>query len=494
MLVNAGQTLTERAKISGRMEAIVDVATGARYDFRQLNERTNQVANSLLGLGLGAGDRVACLMSNQPRYAEAYFACAKAGYVFVALNWRLTVPELSYQLLDSGAAAVLYGADQLPLVEPLRAQFPHVRWLPADHGEFDAAVAAASTAEPPIGATGEDPLFMMYTSGTTGRPKGALLSHRANIAYLASMLATSDLNVDERQIIVAPMFHIAGLGLTMVAVYRGMTTVIVKTFDPGLMWDIVDQERITGFFAVPAMLAVHVPAPEARDGAAAAVALGHLRRGAGAGEPDRGLARDGRAGAPGLRRDGDARRHLPAQRRSMPPRRSARPGCPTTASTCGWSTWPATRCRRACRAKSSRAARTCSAGTGTGPRRRDNAIRDGWFHTGDIAEVDEDGFIYIKDRSKDMIISGGENVYPAEIENVLSSHPGVSEVGVIGQPSMKWGETRLRDRRARQRLDRRRRALLEELRALAQSRLARSSSRRRTSSSTRCRATRPARS
>ena len=195
-------------------------------------------------------------MSNQTQFVESFYACAKSGFVFVALNWRLTVPELSFQLMDCGATAVIYGADQQALVDPLREQFPAVRWLLADDGPHAAAsIAAATTAEPPIGATGEDPLFMMYTSGTTGRPKGALMSHRGNIAWLASMLATSDLHHGERQIIVAPLFHIAGLGLLVTAVYRGMTSVLLKQFDPGAMWDLVDAENITGFFGVPAMLA-----------------------------------------------------------------------------------------------------------------------------------------------------------------------------------------------------------------------------------------------
>jgi acyl-CoA synthetase (AMP-forming)/AMP-acid ligase II len=471
MLVNAGQTLSERAKISGRMEAIVDVATGARYDFRQLNERTNQFANTLLGLGLNAGDRVACLMSNQPRYVEAYYACAKAGYVFVALNWRLTVPELSYQLLDSGAAAVVYGKDQWPLVEPLQPQFPHVRWLAADHGEFDAAIAAASHAEPPIGASGEDPLFMMYTSGTTGRPKGALLSHRANLSYLASMLATSDLNTDERQIIVAPMFHIAGLGLTMVAVYRGMTSVVLKAFEAGLMWDVIDQERITGFFGVPSMLAFMYQHPKRATCArpnlrwvicgAAPVPVSlieawhgmgiQVRQVYGATETHGGIclltsdhATD-KVGSTGLPYYGIDVRVVDVAGNPVPP------GIPGEVITRGphlfsgyWNRPEATR----------------------------DAIREGWFHTGDIAEVDEDGFVYIKDRSKDMIISGGENVYPAEIENVLSSHPGVSEVGVIGQPSARWGESAcavvVRSNGWKGDDD----LLQQELRALAQSRLA----------------------
>src|SRR5512133_330994 len=112
MLLNAGQVLTERAKIAPHVEAVVDTASGARYTFRQLNERSNQAANTLLGLEFRPGERIACLMSNQVQYVESFYACAKAGFVFVALNWRLTVPELSYQLMDCGATAVIYGADQ----------------------------------------------------------------------------------------------------------------------------------------------------------------------------------------------------------------------------------------------------------------------------------------------------------------------------------------------------------------------------------------------
>jgi acyl-CoA synthetase (AMP-forming)/AMP-acid ligase II len=440
MFLNAGQTLTERAKISGRMEAMFDVATGERFTFRQLNDRTNQLANALLASGCRPGERVACLMSNQPRYAEAYFGCAKAGFVFVALNWRLTVPELSYQLLDSGASAVVYGADQRALVEPLQAEFPGIRWLAVDAGEFANLLAGAPATEPPVGATGEDPLFMMYTSGTTGRPKGALMSHRANLAWLASMLATADLRMDERQIIVAPMFHIAGLGMTMVAVYRGMTSVVVKAFDPAQMWDLVGSERITGFFAVPSMLAfmyqhpkrataVHehlrwvicgaAPVPVSLIEAYHSMGV-QIRQVYGATETHGGiclLAPEDAArkiGSTGLPYYGIDVQVVDLAGNPVPP------GIPGEVVTRGlhlisgyWNQPEATRA----------------------------AIRDGWFHTGDIAEVDEEGYIYIKDRSKDMIISGGENVYPAEIESVLSSHPGVSEVGVIGQPSSKWGES-----------------------------------------------------
>ncbi len=379
-------------------------------------------------------------MSNQPHFLEAYFACAKCGFVFVALNWRLTVPELSYQMLDSGATAVLYGLDQIALVEPLREHFPNVRWVPVDAEDFAATVSHASAAEPPIGATNEDPLFMMYTSGTTGRPKGAVMSHRADLAWLASMLATSDLRLGERGLLVAPMFHIAGLGLSVSAVYRGMTTIICKTFDPAAMWDLIDAERITGFFAVPAMLAFMYQHPKRATAkcpelrwvlcGAAPVPVNLIDAYLGMGieilqvygltethggicliSPEHARTKVGSTGLPYF---GIDVRVVDKAGNPVPP------GIPGEVITRGphlisgyWNLPDATR----------------------------DAIRDGWLHTGDIAEVDADGFIYIKDRSKDLVISGGENVYPAEVEDVLGGHPGVREVGVIGQPSARWGES-----------------------------------------------------
>ena len=127
MLLNSGQVLTERAKIAPRVEAIVDTASGARCNFRQLNDRANQTANTLLAMEFRPGERIACLMPNQSQYMESFYACAKAGFVFVALNWRLSVTELSYQLMDSGAVAVLYAGDQMYLVGILLQQFLNIR-------------------------------------------------------------------------------------------------------------------------------------------------------------------------------------------------------------------------------------------------------------------------------------------------------------------------------------------------------------------------------
>ena len=347
-----------------------------------------------------------------------------------------------------------------------------MRWIDVDDEAVAATLLAASTAEPPIGATGEDPLYMMYTSGTTGRPKGALMSHRANLSWLASMLATSDLRMDERQLIVAPMFHIAGLGLTMAAVYRGMASVLLRAFDPALMWELVDRERITGFFAVPAMLSFMYQHPSRANArrehlrwvlcGAAPVPLSLIEAYHAMGidvlqvygltETHGGICllapedAGRKAGSTGLPYYGIEVRVVDKAGNPVPP------GMPGEVITRG---------------------PHLISGYWTQPEATREAIRDGWFHTGDIAEVDDEGYVYIRDRSKDMIISGGENVYPAEVEDVLCSHPGVRELGVIGQPSARWGEcvcavvVRGDGWKGDDEL------LVQELRALAESRLAR---------------------
>jgi acyl-CoA synthetase (AMP-forming)/AMP-acid ligase II len=440
MLLNGGQVLTERAKISGRLEAWIDADTGERLSFAEANARTNQLAHVLLSRGLAPGDRVGVLMGNTPLHAAAYFACAKVGCIFVALNWRLTVAELAYQLADSGASAVLYGAELAQLVEPLGEQFPRIRWIDLDSRELHLALASASAHEPPIGASLDDPLYMMYTSGTTGRPKGAVMSHRANIAWLNCMLATSDVRLGDRQITVAPLFHIAGLGMLMAAAARGMTTVLVRQFEPGLMWDLIGREKVTCLLGVPAILNFMYAHPKRQTAdtstlrwivcGAAPVPVSLIQGYAAMGievhqvygltETHGGIclitpeyARH-KVGSTGLPYFGIEVRVVDKAGADVPP------GIPGEVITRG---------------------PHLISGYWNQPEATKEAIRDGWFYTGDIAEVDADGFIYIKDRSKDMIISGGENVYPAEVEEVLHGHPAVRDVGVIGQPSAKWGES-----------------------------------------------------
>jgi acyl-CoA synthetase (AMP-forming)/AMP-acid ligase II len=298
------------------------------------------------------------------------------------------------------------------------------------------------------------------------------MSHRANLAWLACSTVTMDIRTGDRQVVVAPLFHIGGLGMIMKAVYRGMTSVLLRAFDPQVMWETIAREKVTVFLAVPAMLAAMYqhPSRERADwssvrsiacGAApvpvtlleAYLALGiEILQIYGATETHGGIcvisgehARH-KLGSTGLPYFGIDVRVVDLAGNPVPP------GIAGEVITRG---------------------PHLISGYWNQPEATKSAIRDGWFHTGDIAEVDEDGFIYIKDRSKDMIISGGENVYPAEVEDVLSRHPHVREVGVIGQPSDRWGESACAVVVKSPAWAGDDAALEAELRALAQSRLAR---------------------
>jgi acyl-CoA synthetase (AMP-forming)/AMP-acid ligase II len=440
MITNAGQFLTERAKASKAMLAQVDLTTGARTTYHEMNLRANQLGNALLAKGLAPGTRVGWLMTNCPEYTEGYYGCAKAGFIFVALNWRLSVPELAYQIHDSGISIMVYSSDLLALVEPLKEQFPQLMWLPRDQNPFAQEVHLAPGNEPPQGAANDDPLYIMYTSGTTGKPKGAVHTHRSNIEWSYRMLASGDTRLGDRQIIVAPLFHIGGLGVVMAGVFRGCTAYIAQGFDPGAMWDIIEKERITTTFLVPVMLNFMYQHPKRKStdyqslrsilcGAApvptslieAYSAMGiEILQVYGSTETHGGICvitpdfAQHKIGSTGLPFFGVDIRVVDSDGQDVAP------GVPGEVITRGphlfkeyWNQ----------------------------PEATISAFRDGWFYIGDIGVVDDDGYLYIKDRSKDMIISGAENIYPAEIEDVLQAHPMVKEVAVIGQPSPKWGES-----------------------------------------------------
>ncbi len=440
MLTNAAEILTERSRICPDLEATVNLATGERFTFEQLNQRVNQMAHGLVAHGIMPGQRVGILMSNSHIYVETYFALAKIGAITVTLNWRLTPNELAYQLADCSASAILYSDDQSALVQPLQVQFPSAQFLRCDSVDMAERLRSQPMTEPTLGAHGDDPLYIMYTSGTTGKPKGAVHSHSGCLQWCTLMLATSTARLGDRGLCVSPMFHIAGLGVVISNVYRGVTSVIAKTFNAGDVWKTIETEKINTALFVPAMLNFLLQDPARLTcnyasmrfimSGAAPVPLTLIEQFSdmgieihqvyGATETQGGIA---------LLMPQDSRRKIGSTGRGyfgMEVRVvdvhgcDVAPGVPGEVITRGpqvlqqyWGNPQATR----------------------------DAFKDGWFYLGDIAEVDAEGFIYIKDRSKDMVISGGENIYPAEIEDVLLSHPGVSEVAVIGQPSAKWGES-----------------------------------------------------
>ncbi|TXK42487.1 long-chain fatty acid--CoA ligase [Nonomuraea sp. C10] len=403
-----------------------------RRTYRELATRVDRLASALRALGARRGDRIAYLGANHPALVETFFAAGALGAVFVPLNTRLAAPELDYVLRDAGAEILLLGEGH------------DGAGLPGRHigaGEYEDLVASGDPAPLDEPVAQDDMCLIMYTSGTTGRPKGAVLTHANLIWNTFNLLVDVPFRHDEVTLISAPMFHIAALAQTLVpTVLKGGRVVLEPSFDVGRTFDLVEAERVTVMFGVPAMFTFL--AQSDRWPHADLTSLRHLLcGGAPVPEPlirlyqDRGLtflqgygmtetapgalflaaeqsiAKAGTAGVPCFFSD---------VKLVAPDGSPAAPGSPGEVYVQGPNVTP---------------------GYWKRPEETAEVLSDdGWFRSGDIGVADEDGYVRISDRIGDMFISGGENVYPAEVESALYSHPAVAEVAVIGVPDDKWGE------------------------------------------------------
>ncbi|MEE2663886.1 MAG: long-chain fatty acid--CoA ligase [Myxococcota bacterium] len=449
---NLGQFVSKRAMLNPGTEALVDITSGRRLTYAELDDRCNRLANGLLDGGLASGDRVATLLMNGPEFVETFFGAARIGGVIVALNWRLVADELSFILTDSGANTLVFGSEFSEVVRELHSRGAEgtqvQRWIhvgeAANRPEFAVGYEELLTraGAPPIGASGDDLLFIMYTSGTTGLPKGVMHSH--NTALWASLTAvtTADIRWDDRYLLCLPLFHVGALSPLMWVFHKGATVVMMSQFDPARIWEIYREERVSVTLAVPAMLNFMLATYDAEVhdtsrlrwvmSGAAPVPVSLIEKYAALGievhqvygltetcgpacviSPDEAVSRAGSTGKAFFHTDVMVVRS---------------DGSEVGAGETGEVLVRGPH---------------VMLGYWNRPEATAETIVDGWLHTGDVASVDADGFVYIQDRIKDMIISGGENVYPAEIENVLSGHPGIAEVAVIGIPSAKWGESPL---------------------------------------------------
>jgi fatty-acyl-CoA synthase len=405
-----------------------------RLSYADLHERTTRLAHALRAAGIRRGDRVAYLGPNHPAYLETLFATGILGAVFVPLNTRLAAAEIAYQLQDSGVRALLHASSLAGLVP---AEVP----LAVEIGPVYEDLLAAAATEPIDESVAPDELcLIMYTSGTTGRPKGAMLTH-GNLTWNAvNVLVDHDLTADERALVSAPLFHTAGLNmLTLPVLLKGGACVLVESFDPAATLALIERHRISFMFGVPTMfdLVARQSGWERADlsslrlltcgGAPVPAALIHtyqqrgltFLQGYGMTEAAPGtlfldaehaVSKAGSAGVP----------HFFSDVRVLGPG-----GLPVPAGELG-----------------EVVVRGPHVGPGYWglPEETAAALHDGWFHSGDAARVDADGYVTIADRIKDMYISGGENVYPAEVEDALLALPGVAECAVIGVADERWGE------------------------------------------------------
>lgn len=450
MKKNIGLFLAKRALLNPDREAYVDSHSGLRLSFSELNRRCNRTANAMLELGVKKGDRVGLMLMNSPEFVESYFAIAKIGGVVVPLNWRLTADELEFILKDSGTRFLIFGDEFIDTAVELHSRGGKTdiaEWVQVKEGEeahfaknYYRLADHAGDEEPETGAEEDDLLYIMYTSGTTGLPKGVVHTHNTSIWAVLTVAGTTDFRDGDRYLVALPMFHVGSLTPVTLAVYRGVTSIVMREFDPVRAWELMGEEKLTIGLLVPAMLNFmnQVPDLDRFDYSSVRWML------------------SGASPLPvNLIRAYDKLGMEIHQIYGLT--ETCGPACVINAENSVKKIGSTGRAFLHTEVKIvSQDGNECSAGEQgevwvKGPHimteywnRPDataEAMVDGWFKTGDVAVTDEDGFIYIQDRIKDMIISGGENVYPAEIENMILSHPGVAEVAVIGQPSERWGES-----------------------------------------------------
>jgi acyl-CoA synthetase (AMP-forming)/AMP-acid ligase II len=451
---NIGLWVAKRAHLNPSTEALVDVTSGTRMTYPELDARCNRAANGLTDAGVSAGDRVALLLMNGPEFVETFFGAAKLGAVSVPLNWRLVADELSFILTDSGATTMVFGSAFTEVVTELHERGTDgtqvTTWIhvgdPGDRPEFavgyEDVLARSSADAPEIGGSDDDLLFIMYTSGTTGLPKGVMHTHNTTMWSVITANTTADTQYGDRYLICLPMFHVGALNPMLSIVNLGGTGVIMSEFDPVKIWEVYGDEKITVTLAVPAMLNFMLLTYDAD--AHDTSSLRWVMSGA-APVPESLITTYAEMGIEIHQVYGLTETAGPACLIS-PEDALERVGSTGKAffytevrvvdedgNDCGvdepgevWVAGP-----------------HIMTGYWNRPEATAETVVDGWLHTGDVASVDADGFVYIQDRIKDMIISGGENVYPAEIENVILSMDGVNEVAVIGLPSEKWGESPL---------------------------------------------------
>jgi acyl-CoA synthetase (AMP-forming)/AMP-acid ligase II len=428
--------------------ATVAVRHGEReLTYALLDERSNRLAQALRAAGAGAGSRIAYLDRSAPEIVELLFAASKIGAVAVPLNWRLAVPELRAVLEDARAPLVIVGPEYEETVADVVAPLPNPPEVVRVAGEYEGWLAGHDAVDPGGRGDAGDVVLQLYTSGTTGVPKGVLTTHR-NLAACAETSPYWRFDSETVSATPLPMFHIGGIGWAFLGLWNGATTILVREFVPEAVLDLLERERVTNGIFVPTMLRMltAVPGADRRDySALRSIAYGASPITTPVLTAALRTFRCSLYGVYGLTETTggvvqlDPEDHDPGGPREHLLRSAGRPlpwvelriadtdtGLELPAREVGevWLRAPNVTPGYFERPEESAAALT----------------PDGWLRTGDGGYVDEDGYLFLTDRIKDMIVSGGENIYPVEVEEALAHHPDVLEVAVIGVPDERWVE------------------------------------------------------
>jgi acyl-CoA synthetase (AMP-forming)/AMP-acid ligase II len=442
--MNAAAFLTKQVLHNGDRAAVIH---GDRtYSYATFGERCLALAGGLLGRGLQRGDRVALMLPNGPEVLEVIYGCFAAGLVVVPVNYRLHPSEVAYILENSGARLLVTTEEFLASAPP----FQGIDVLRADAADYEDVIRTATALAQPRDVDPDEPVWLFYTSGTTGRPKGAIWTHR--IVRVVVMNYLADLyNYDERDVVLhaAPLTHGSGI-VALPAIARGATNVVLDTrqFEPSAVFRLIERHGVTAIaFLAPTQIVKLLE--EYRPGGydlstlqaitygGAPIYIEHLQRAIDAFGPVF-VQLYGQGEAPitatGLTRREHAEFHSTADPRLGSAGRcrtdveirvvdaddkDVRLGLPGEILVRGDVVMP---------------------GYWGAPEATAETLRDGWLHTGDIGSLDERGYLYILDRAKDVVITGGNNVYPREVEEVLLTHAGVANAVVLGIPDAYWGE------------------------------------------------------
>jgi acyl-CoA synthetase (AMP-forming)/AMP-acid ligase II len=439
--LNARRCPTKTAVVSG----------GVALTWAALNERANRLGSHLLAKGLDTGDRVAVCARNTVEWPEIVFGLAKAGLVAVPVNIRLSGPEIAHQLADSGARAGIVHSDQTAHAGEALATLEHVLQIGGNEAgeEYERALAGTSPADPtPPTLRPDDIQFILYTSGTTGHPKGVVHEHRAMIAQALDTSIVTEARHDDVYLATTPSFTAGGMVRAVAAMYLGQTMVLHPRFDPEAVVDEIERSRVTMTTFIPTMLmrTLRVLEVAPRD-------MSSLRRiSYGSAPVPPGLAQEAmeRLGCDLQQRYGSTEAGGQATIFTPEDHRRMVAGDTALLTTCGRET-PFAEIRIVDATGADAPVDTIgeivirsdavARGYWNRPEATAEAFRPDGLRTGDLGRLDERGYLHIAGRKTDMVISGGFNVYPAEIERVIAEHPGVDLVAVVGLPDPEWGET-----------------------------------------------------
>jgi fatty-acyl-CoA synthase len=444
-----GMTMSDMVARHARLRpgetALVDPRS--RRTYGELDDRVTRLGHALTERGVGAGDRVAVLGLNSVEVVESWLAALRIGAIAVPVNFRLVADEIAYVLDDSGAVAVIVDAALAPAVEQARTKAPGVRTVLTIGGDLEEVLAAAPAAHIALDVPDEAPAYIMYTSGTTGFPKGAVLTHRNLYLHaFCSMATLGTSGADRVWMSAAPLFHIAGLSGMLPVLITGGTTVIPPSggFDAAATVRTLVRERVSSCFMVPAQWQAICALPDL-----ASADLSQLRRISwGAAPASTTLLRTMIEAFPqaevctafGQTECSPVTTNL---RGEDALRKIGSVGTPMVGVEVRVVDEEMNDVPRGEVGEIVYRSPMVMKEYWNKPDETAAAFRGGWFHSGDLVREDPDGYYYVVDRKKDMIISGGENIYCAEVENALAGHPKVAEVALIGVPDPTWGETPL---------------------------------------------------